>query len=320
MLARLKTTGLIAALLISGIALLARSAEAQAPAASTVTFNKDIAPILQRSCQQCHRPNSIAPMSLLNYQQVRPYARAIKPGRPSATRRGVGRDAPVVHREERGRQKFKEDISLSDAEIAKIAEWVDNGAPEGNPADLPEALKFADSSVWALGKPDLIVSSPKVLVKGISSDWWPIGETPTGMTESRFARAAEVKEFSDLKPGTLRSTAGAGTYLGQGKTALVVFHHANVNVVTAPGQEFGDGEGGGGLTLHEVGRNGDVFLPEAGKSVPAGSAITFNAHLHSPGIAGADPTLGSMSVCPSIREAISPSIAKGRSRWLARSS
>jgi mono/diheme cytochrome c family protein len=271
-------------------------AAALAPSTAPVTYTKDIAPILQRSCQQCHRPNSIAPMSLLTYQQVRPYARAIK------TRTGL-RDAPGSRgvmppwfiEKNIGIQDFKEDISLSDEEIAKIARWVDAGAPEGDAKDLPPAREFADAQHWALGKPDLIVSTPKVLVKGVGSDWWgPIGETPTGMTESRFARAAEVKENSDGDINKLRSGAAAAAgnsnsaYLGQGKTALVVFHHANINVATAPGQEFGDGEGGGGLTLHEVGRNGDVFPPEAGKSIPAGSAITANVHLHSPGVPGAD--------------------------------
>jgi len=265
-------------------------ARAQAAADRPVTFNKDIAPILQRSCQNCHRPNSLAPMSLLTYEQVRPWARAIKTRtglRLQPNSRGVM--PPWFIETNIGIQKFKEDTSLSEAEIRMIGKWADSGAPEGDAKDLPAALQFADAATWNLGKPDLIVSSPKILVKGVGSDWWgPIGETPSGMTETRYAKSVEVKEQSDLKPGTLKSNAGTGTYAGQGKTALVVFHHANVNVVTAPGQEFGDGEGGGGLTLHEVGRNGDVFLPEAGKIVPAGSAITFNAHLHSPGVPGAD--------------------------------
>lgn len=261
---------------------------AQTGADRAVTFNKDIAPILQRSCQNCHRPDSIAPMSLITYQQARPYARAIKLRtslRDTAGSRGVM--PPWFIEKNIGIQKFKEDISLSDEEIAKIAKWADSGAPEGNPADLPPTRAFADSTAWFLGKPDLIVSSPKVPVKGVGSDWWgPIGDTATGLTEDRHAKAVEVREGSDLKKGVLRSNASTGTYAGQGKTALVVFHHANVNVLTAPGLQ--DGQGGGNLTLHEVGRNGDVFLPEAGKSVPAGSAITFNAHVHSPGVPGAD--------------------------------
>jgi len=230
-------------------------------------------------------------MSLLTYAQTRPYAREIK--RRTALRNTYGQRGvmpPWFIEKNIGVQSFKEDISLSDEEVAKIAKWADGGAPEGNPADLPKDLTFVDAATWALGKPDLIVSSPKMLVKGVGSDWWgPIGSTPTGMTETRYAKSVEVKEMSDLKTkATLKSNTSDSTYAGQGKTALVVFHHANVNVLADPSQQFGDGEGGGGLTLHEVGRNGDVFLPDAGKVVSAGSALAFNAHLHSPGVPGAD--------------------------------
>src|ERR1700674_5359497 len=86
-----------------------------------VTFTKDVAPILQRSCQGCHRPESIAPMSLMTYEAARPWARAIK-------RRTVAREMPPWHIEKNvGIQKFKDDISLSDAEIATISAWVDGG-------------------------------------------------------------------------------------------------------------------------------------------------------------------------------------------------
>jgi len=263
------------------------AAPAAAQTAAPVTFSKDIAPILQRSCQQCHRPDSIAPMSLLTYEQARPYARAMKLRtslRDTYGARGVM--PPWFIEKNIGVQKFKADISLSDAEIAAIAKWADSGAPEGNKADLPQALVFADTAAWTLGKPDLIVSSPKSFVKGVGSDWWgPIGETPTGMTETRYAMSAEVKEATDGKRDALRTTNSNGAP-GQGKTALVVFHHATVGVTA--GDNTQDAEGGGGLTLHEVGRNGDTFLPEAGKNVPAGSAMSFNVHIHSPGVPGVD--------------------------------
>jgi hypothetical protein len=220
-------------------------------------------------------------MSLLTYEQVRPFARAIKfrTGlRNAAGARGVM--PPWFIERNIGVQKFKEDISLSDEEIEMIAKWVDSGAPQGNPADAPPQQVFADGQAWSMGTPDLIVSSPKVLVKGVGSDWWgPIGETRINIQETRFARAAEVKEQSDGLPASLRNTAGEAA--GQGKVALVVFHHANINVSS-------DTEGGGGLTLHEVGRNNDVFLPDAGKAIPKDGDMTYNVHLHSPGVPGAD--------------------------------
>ena len=85
-----------------------------------VTFTKDIAPILQRSCQSCHRRDSIAPMSLLTYEQVRPWARAIK--ERTLLRRGRGAMPPWFIEKEIGIQRFKDDISLSDAEIAQNRE------------------------------------------------------------------------------------------------------------------------------------------------------------------------------------------------------
>jgi len=90
-------------------------------AVSDPTFSQDIAPILQRACQNCHRPGSIAPMSLLNYKETRPWARSIK-------EKVVNRTMPPWHIDRNvGVTKFKDDPSLSDAEVATIAAWVDHG-------------------------------------------------------------------------------------------------------------------------------------------------------------------------------------------------
>src|SRR5579862_8008831 len=123
----------------------APAAAAQQPAASQVTFHKDIEPILQRSCQRCHNPNSVAPMSLLTYQQVRPFAKEIKRRtelKYAPWSRGV---MPPWYLETNiGIQHMKDDISLNDDEIAMIGKWADNGAPEGNPADAPKPLVFPE--------------------------------------------------------------------------------------------------------------------------------------------------------------------------------
>src|SRR5205085_11449691 len=101
------------------------------PTAKPATFSKDVAPILQRSCQQCHRPGSIAPMSLLSYEDARPWARSIK-ARVSA------REMPPWFIDRNiGIQHFKNDISLTDNEVAAIVSWVDAGAPMVNPKDMP---------------------------------------------------------------------------------------------------------------------------------------------------------------------------------------
>src|SRR5262245_57966018 len=112
-----------------------------APAAGQ-TFTKDVAPILQRSCQHCHRPGAIAPMSLLTYEDARPWARSIKA-------RVTAREMPPWHIDRHvGITKFKDDPSLSDAEIATIAKWVDAGAPRGNPADMPPPRQFSELDQW----------------------------------------------------------------------------------------------------------------------------------------------------------------------------
>src|SRR5690349_7993425 len=123
-----------------------------------VTFSKDIAPILQRSCQNCHRPGSIAPMALLTYKDARPWARSIK-------EKVVTRVMPPWHIDRNvGVGKFKDDPSLSEAEIATIVSWVDHGAPEGNAADMPASRQFSDLDKWHIGKPDIIISMPTAYV------------------------------------------------------------------------------------------------------------------------------------------------------------
>ena len=135
-----------------------------------VTFTKDIAPILQRSCQNCHRPDGVAPMSLVSYDDVRPWARAIKQRTSIGPHRGVM--PPWYIEKNIGIQKYKNDPSLSALEIAKVGKWADTGAPQGNSADMPAPRKFDDANTWIIGEPDLIVRTEDITVKGDAPDWW----------------------------------------------------------------------------------------------------------------------------------------------------
>jgi len=260
--------------------LAAMPAAAQTAPASPVTFSKDIAPVLQRSCQQCHRPGGAGPMSLITYEEVRPWARAIK------SRTGVGPRAglmpPWYIEKDTGIQHFKDDPSLSEEEIAKIAAWADSGAPRGNPADLPPAKTWADDSVWRIGKPDLIVRTNEIVVKANTPDWWgELENVKVDLPEDRYVSAIEMKEVNDLPsaPGG-RQTVG-GRY---------VVHHLAFNTsVLADGQPAPDpaargGEDSQNWPVHEVGRNPDYFDPRAARLLKAGSyVVPFSVHLHSNG-------------------------------------
>src|ERR1700674_4291302 len=137
------------------VAMASTAAAQTAPAASAqVTFTKDVAPILYRSCVRCHRPDEIAPMSLLTYNDARPWARAMK-------ERVSKREMPPWFIDKTiGIQKYKNDPSLSDSDIATIVKGADAGAPQGNPADMPTQPKLDDINVWRIGTPDLIVHYP----------------------------------------------------------------------------------------------------------------------------------------------------------------
>src|SRR5689334_12424663 len=191
------------------------TAQSASPAGE-VTFTKDIAPILQRSCQNCHRPDGVAPMALVTYEDVRPWARAIK------QRTGIGPHAGVMPpwyvEKNIGIQQFKNDPSLTEDEVATIARWADAGAPRGNPADMPPPRVWPDSRAWQIGTPDLVLKSEEILVKGDAPDWWgEIRNIPTGLTEDRYVSALEIKEVNDVD-----SHAGAGRATVGGR---FVFHH-----------------------------------------------------------------------------------------------
>jgi hypothetical protein len=223
---------------------------AQTPA--KVTFSKDVAPIFQRACQNCHRDGSIAPMSLLTYKDARPWARSIK-------QKVAQRDMPPWFVDKNvGIRKFVDDPSLTDQEIATISAWVDGGAPEGNSADLPPARKFDDADAWHIGKPDLIVSMPvEFTVKPENSDWWGNFQTDSGITEDRYIKAVETKP-----------SPGGG---------IKTVHHAVTSLV------YDDGPSGGVLNEYAVGKNGDIYPEGSGKLIKAGAKITFNMHYHAIG-------------------------------------
>ena len=248
----------------------AQSADAPAP----VTFTKDIAPILQRSCQNCHQPNSVAPMSLITYEDVRPWARAIRVRTHLGPVAGVM--PPWFIEKDIGIQHYRLDPSLSDAELAQIAQWVNNGAPRGDPADLPPA-KPTGTSVWTAGEPDLITVTEELLVGGDSPDWWgEIELTPIGNTEDRYVASVEIREVNDVLSDDADPN-GRQTVGGR-----FVVHHMvwSTQVLDDDGEILESTF----WPVHEVGRNADTFDPEGARLLTANSLLVSDSvHLHSNG-------------------------------------
>jgi len=173
-----------------------------------------------------------------------------------------------------GIQKFKDDISLNDAEIARIAKWADSGAPRGNPADMPKALDFSHSDKWTIGEPDLVLKSNDVKIPAVGPDWWgDLGLVPTGLTEDRYVSAVEVREVNNIPRDGSTNTVG-GRY---------GFHHMTYSSV-GPGERGAGEEAATAWPIHEVGRNADIFPPESGRLLAANSSLALTAaHLHSNG-------------------------------------
>lgn len=228
---------------------------------SQPTFSRDVAPILQRSCQQCHNPAGIGPMQLITYEQVRPWATVIKD-------RVTKRIMPPWHVAKNiGIQEFQNDVSLSDAEIELIAAWADTGAPEGNKADLPPPIEFGTGSEWeladTLGPPDVVLSSvPFNVIANGQDQWWNPRtgyESPGG---ERWLRASEFKPSFPL-----------------GKK---VVHHGHAVLVP-------DGERRQvALARYGVGKAWEMYPEGVGMRVPAKGHIEWDLHYFPVGAEGMD--------------------------------
>jgi hypothetical protein len=236
--------------------------------AEPTTFAQHIAPIFQAKCEECHREGGMAPMAFVTYQQARPWAKAIR-------ERVVKRQMPPWHLDQTvGIQHFVNDRSLSDAEIAAIARWVDAGAPMGDAKHLPKPRVWADDGGWVLAKqfgaPDLVVKSEPYTMPAQGPDQWFKPLTAVPVDEPRWVRAVEIR------PG---SQAGRR-----------ITHHVLARLVQdesqyrSPLQEQARGAQGPGLLMEwAVGKNYDVYRPETGKLLLPGAKIWWEVHYHAVG-------------------------------------
>ncbi len=225
------------------------------------TFAKDVAPILQAKCQSCHRDGSMAPMSLVTYEQTRPWAKAIK-------QRVVTRNMPPWHLDKTvGIQQFQNDMSLTDQQISVISRWVDAGAPLGDPKDMPAPKQWPKDEGWQLaaqfGQPDLVISSPSYTMPAKGQDVWfkPLTQIP--LTEPRWVKAVE------MRPATAagrKITHHALAYLQQEEPGT------NTGIATQ-----------GLLMEWAVNKNYDIYRPNTGKLLVPGARIWWEMHYHAVG-------------------------------------
>ena len=243
------------------------TASAQAAAAkSAPTFTKDIAPIFQDKCEACHRPDSIAPMSLVTFEEARPRARSIKT-------RVASRQKPPWHLDKSvGIQKYQDDRSLTDDQINTIVRWVDAGAPKGDPKDMPPAKTWPESGVWNYaaifgGPPDIIVKSPPYTQKAMAQDAWYKPIVDIGLTEERWVRAIEIR------PSTVKGRKITHHALAH----LMQTEPAADRAASGPSDEPSVNEAG--LFMEwAVGKAGEIMRPDSGKLLLPGAKIRWDIH------------------------------------------
>lgn len=241
-----------------------------------VTYHRDIVPILQNHCQECHRPGQVGPFSLMTYKQAVNWASDIKEYTQS-------RQMPPWKAVEG--PAFDNDRRMPAADIAKIAEWVDAGCPEGDPNDAPPAKQFA--SGWRLGEPDLVLTVQEEFQLGPSgNDLFRCFVLPTGLKEDKFVIGLEVKPGNPrIVHHTLNffDTSGKGREMEKAAQAKMkdddLDRGPGYSAAMGVGFRANPGQFGalGGWAPGQIGR----FLPKGyGYYLPKGSDLIIQTHYH----------------------------------------
>ncbi|HSB12736.1 MAG TPA: cytochrome c [Blastocatellia bacterium] len=281
------------------------SSSANSGSKKEVTFSRDVAPIFFKNCAECHRPGEAAPMSLLSYKDARPWARSIK-------EKVATKQMPPWHADPHIGE-FLNDRRLTQAQIDTITAWVDGGAKEGDPKDLPPAPKFADG--WAIGKPDIVLQMPEEFTLDASGpDEYQYFEIPTNFKEDVYVQLAEARPGNRKIVHHIIAFVQPPPKSGNGDTAMKfskadiekyraeqekrsIFRREGFLMRMKPGiPAYDDGcslpNGGNGetLDLKEEQRNMDLLVgfapgmnpgvmqPGTVKRIPAGSKILLQMH------------------------------------------
>jgi hypothetical protein len=251
---------------------------AAAPAAKTgLTFWKEVLPVLQSKCQECHRKGEIGPMPLTSYKEARPWASAIS---ESVKLRKM---PPWFADPHFG--KFSNDRSLSETEIATLTGWASQGAPEGNPKDAPQPRLF--NAGWNIPTPDLVLQSPTPMQVPASGqvDYQYI-VLPTGFTEDHWVRMAETR------PSDRAVVHHLVVFIRDAKSPWLRDAKPGVPFVPATRGDLRDISGGGSeiLTIYTPGMTPEIWKPTQGKLIKAGSDLVLQVHYTTNGKATSDQT------------------------------
>ncbi len=260
-----------------------------------VTFNKNAAPIFYKHCAECHRPGETAPFSVLTYKDVRPWAKSIR-------EKVAGREMPPWHADPHI-GKWANDRRLSQAEIETIVAWVNQGAKEGNPQDLPSAPKFVEG--WSIGNPDVVIEMPEEFTLEASGpDEYQYFDVPTNFTEDKYIQMAEARPGNRkvvhhiiafiVPPGSpnlarvpkeqrdkalemsLKTTPFyRDGFLIRTKTDTPVYNDGSE---VPPGLRGFNNDVDDFLTAYAPGSAYGVWQPGTAKRIPAGAIIRFQVH------------------------------------------
>lgn len=231
-----------------------------------VTFTEDVAPILMENCVQCHRPGEVAPMSLLTYDETRPWAKSIK----KVIANG---DMPPWHADPRY-GTWANDMRLTDAERETLIAWVDEGVKRGPLADMPPAPEFGDS--WKLGEPDYVIELPTIDLPATGDDIFPTYVVELDLGESRWINGVEYR------PGDRRVVHHILAFAGDAQMGSSEYDvRTTTRRTMAPPEQFGVWVAGAQ----------PVEYPEGmGRTLQANQIMTFNMHYHLAGEATSDTT------------------------------
>ena len=239
------------------------------------TYTREVSRIIQKKCQQCHRPNDIAPFALMSFDDAATYAQDIK-------RVVTERKMPPWKPSAEGSAPFRDNFGLTDEERRALLSWVDAGAPKGDDADLPEAVP-ANTSPWELGEPDLVLTMPEYTPPR-AADTYRCFVLPTGLDETRFVSASQAL------PGDKRQVHHVLLYIDQsGESAKLDGKDGQpgYSCFGGPGIEFTIGSLLGGWAPGARSRH----LPDGiGQVLPGKSRIVMQVHYHPGGRTAPDQT------------------------------